>query len=94
MEICIERIVPWIKSKSTIRSILTHHRQNPTEIIYGNMYLELEFGVYTISKRVFFCSVLHHIDLYVHFLKIKMLLLQIIYKIHHNSQKLFSLQFP
>jgi hypothetical protein len=22
----------WIKSKSTIRSILTHHRQNPTEI--------------------------------------------------------------
>jgi hypothetical protein len=25
----------WIKSKSTIRSILTHHRQNPTEIIYG-----------------------------------------------------------
>jgi hypothetical protein len=23
----------WIKSKSTIRSILTHHRQNPTEII-------------------------------------------------------------
>jgi hypothetical protein len=24
----------WIKSKSTIRSIPTHHRQNPTEIIY------------------------------------------------------------
>jgi len=24
----------WIKTISTIRSILTHHRQNPTEIIY------------------------------------------------------------
>jgi hypothetical protein len=24
----------WIKSKSTIRSIPTHHRQNPTEITY------------------------------------------------------------
>jgi len=25
----------WIKSKSTIRSILTHHRQNPTERSHG-----------------------------------------------------------
>jgi hypothetical protein len=25
----------WIKSKSTIRSIPTHHRQNPTEITNG-----------------------------------------------------------
>jgi hypothetical protein len=27
----------WIKSKSKIRSILTHHRQNPTEIIYCSL---------------------------------------------------------
>jgi hypothetical protein len=25
----------WIKSKNTIRSILMHHRQNPTKMIYG-----------------------------------------------------------
>jgi hypothetical protein len=27
----------WIKSKSTIRSILTHHRQNPTSYIPSNV---------------------------------------------------------
>jgi hypothetical protein len=32
----------WIKSKSTIRSIPTHHRQNPTEIIKSSL---LEFTV-------------------------------------------------
>jgi hypothetical protein len=39
----------WIKSKSTIRSIPTHHRQNPTEII-SFLYFST-FPSYCIAQR-------------------------------------------
>jgi hypothetical protein len=53
----------WIKSKSTIRSIPTHHRQNPTEIIYSRC-LTLNVIVIHVSKAILMLafSEIHEVD--------------------------------